>query len=382
MRLLFSKADLVLVVGAVLLTIAMVDHSSATLFPWHNIDEDAHYSYVQHLIHHHFFWPDFNDFHMYAAGVETTKLNYLNHPPLFYFLPTLLSIESPFTYRMYGLCFYSLCIWAYVYFGYKLHLHISESIAYAMVPWTLYMWIGSGFFNNDAWAILGGCLSCLGTLEWLQNNAQRRSIWLISLGILLASAKLTSFLLVGCFVVLVLVFTWRQRIFLRSTNYSVIFLSLAASALPYLYFIYRYGSPTPNTPGQLQQLSSVGEHPSMSLMPWLICALSNFVDQLKGQTELTFLPVLLVIWGGIKLVSSSTFPKNSARRILISASCISTLIVLTIHLTFSYERYIKYGWLYDSLIRYYFPLLPIYGLTIVELISSLHKSKSDYEIAK
>jgi hypothetical protein len=98
--------------------------------------------------------------------------------------------------------------------------------------------------------------------------------------------------------------------------------------------------------------------------------LDEFANQFKGVFETTFLPILvtfamwLVAWCYPTRIAAST-------GLLLRACSIASLSMLLIQLVFSYHRYQRFGWLYDSLIRYYYPLMPIYGLAMAKMLQMM-----------
>src|SRR3569832_583911 len=101
-----------LVVGWLFFAAVVIIHTQSHEydFPWFQIDEQAHYAYTVDLITHHHWWADFNSFTMINPDTGKTELNYVNHPPQFYWLMKLVQLAfphaDPVRYRIPSLLFY------------------------------------------------------------------------------------------------------------------------------------------------------------------------------------------------------------------------------------------------------------------------------------
>ena len=314
--------------------------AAAIPFPWHNYDEHAHYSYVQHLIQHHRWWPDFEHFTMYDAGKITPERNYLNHPPFFYWPLKLMGSQHPATYRYFALFFSSLAIAIYTRIGYSMRLPLLGTVLYLLVPLSLYTMVISGFFNNDAWAMFGGALCCLGTGRWLEKPETTQGLPVLLTGLLFAAVKLTSFLLVSAYVGCVLLLASHASRPLNRTCIRAVLALVVVTALPYCYFVWQYGSPAPQTPGQLAQLTQGMDASDAreSLSLWLRHALTRFTTQFGGGfVDLTFLPILCCGIAWVLQFRRKVQCMTTAQTIMIRASAIATCAVLVIHLSFAAE---------------------------------------------
>lgn len=342
-----------------------------TPFPFTNIDEHAHYSYTLELIRTQSWWPDFGHFPMYdvPTGQPSGDANYINHPPTFYWLMKLVQQAfpeaDPLRYRLVPLAFYLVFIGIYAGIGNRLKLDIFPSVIYAALPILFYLPLQSGYYNNDSMALAGGGLACLGSFQ-LYAGARKQAFYWLAGGLVLASVKLTSFLLVGLYVLLALMPQWRA-ISRRSL------LGLAALmgvlAIPYLAFTLRDGGPAPHTFGQVDwviyyaKLRGWYDAPRMGFLQWLLKSLNDFANQFSSR-EATFLPLLMLIGAFATLLLPVRAGEPAWFRPLGRAAAIATLLVLIAHLGFSWPRYVEYGWIYDMFVRYYFPLLPAYGATM------------------
>ncbi len=351
-------------------------------FPFVNIDEHAHYSYTLELLRSGRWWPDFNHFLLYDAtsGQPTEALNYLNHPPTFYWLMELVQRIfpdiNPIHYRLVPFAFYLAAMGIYARLGYLLKLPRIGTAIYVLLPPVLYVPLMGGYYSNDGMAVLGGMLASLGSFHWFSNKAKRGFLFM-AIGIALASVKLTAFMLTGAYVALALIIHCAPRRELPRISLPLGILWCLLCALPYLYLWMEYGSPVPNTPGQIYMLTHKPEAQAIAVLPrldflhFVPMALGRFFSQFATR-EMTPLALIALIFSyGYFLLQPDKHANPVSRMML--ASLIATLIVLAIHLVFSYQRYLEYGWLRDSLVRYYFPLLPAYGAAIGGAYASLRK---------
>ena len=348
---------LILLFAAAFFFHAMATKLPLRPFPFEGMDEPAHAAYTEHLGQNDLLLPDFDDFPMSPTNAQQ---NYLNHPPHFY-LPLASTVPNDAaTYRHYAFLFAALIAALYFAFGMQLRASLGATALYAAFPFLLSAEHLLGFYNNDLWGILGGVLACFGSYRWLQHPNSSRAHWLIAFGLLFASAKFTALLLVGIYLACV------YMLHPQRSNRLVIFIACALAAAPYAYFLYRYGSPVPDTAGKraiLQHYAAAAgwpELPPLIFIDWLIFALISFA-RVHAGLDLTWAGLLLLIASWVAL---RAMPRSPAA-IIARAACIATLLVLLVHLGFSYQRYVAYAWLKDFYVRYYFPLLPAYGLGVM-----------------
>jgi len=350
------------------LSIGMLQNLQRTPFPFVQLDEQGHYAYARTLVIEQRWWPDFSQFSMIdSTDQPRNERNYINHPPTFYWLAKILPLPRGEVYRSLTVAIALLTFFFYLRLGYQLALPLAPTALYALLPLLFALYHQAGFFSNDSLAMLGGTLAVIGSMRWLQNAP--RAHWLMLLGIAGASVKLTALLLVGFYVAAV-VAQHRRR--LPWPQLTVIALSLIVLALPYLWLWHTQGSPAPMTLGQADMLRHNAtqwgwiDAPRMDVLPWLATVLQNFTDQYAGP-EITAVPVLIVI---ASLLILSTTRKGDATAIA-RAAAIATLLTLIVHLTYSWQRYREFGWLLDTFIRYYFPLLAAYGMSSAQTLRQL-----------
>lgn len=357
--------------------------------PFNQIDEQGHFSYAFHLIDRSAWWPDFSAFTMVEVATHRTltALNYINHPPTFYWLARVMDMAMhplpPEYLRYSAFALYMLGLVIFFHFGWRNTQHIHGAALYALFPFMLYMQLQVGFYNNDALAVPGGMIAVLGAHRWFAGNTPRRALLLMLAGLALASVKLTSFLLVGLFVLCALLMRRAQWRSIGRTQWFLSALALLTLCIPYLYFANLYGSPAPTTPGQLHMLRELhppyrGERLELDFMQWLVTFFGNFADQLSVR-EVTFVPILAYLAASAALVW-----KLAKRRVILAqpmvafglAALIATLTTLAIHAVFSWQRYQAHQWLHDSLIRYYLPLMGAYALISAQALGQLIRKET------
>lgn len=354
--------------------------------PFQNIDEHGHLSYAQHLIQQHRWWPDFAHFPMYDihSGHALEELNYLNHPPTFYWLTKLFAaVFSTFKevdFRYLAQVFYGLAMLLYWFIGQQMLRSIAAAILYAMFPFMLYLYLQIGFYNNDSLCFLGGMLAVFASLRWMRAHRPAQAFLLMMLAVLLASVKLTALLLVGSFVLACVCLRPRHVCALHAANWVCAALVAAASIAPYLLLMHDFGSPAPNTPGQLftlQQWRDSHTAPAEPFGVWLAAFLSGFANQLS-VSELTFIPILLYVFSALGLLYGLFRARLTLATPVVAvglAGIIATCVTLVIHAWFSWQRYVAYHWIFDSLLRYYLPLISIYALTCVAALTRMIETK-------
>ena len=342
-------------------------------FPFRGADEQGHFSYVAHLAHDDAFWPDLGAMPLYDLdGAPTDRLNFINHPPLFYWtaLPlydALAARHVDFKWlRAYPVALTLAGFAAIAAFGLRMRF---GAFGFAMLfagATLLDVTTLAGAFSNDQMAVLGGALACLGAARRVSSNSDGTGLALLLAGVTLCSVKLTALMLVGGFAGLCLLLAPGEKRDLKGLS------ALAAAglilAVPYLILWRSYGSPAPDTAGQTQMLKDyIAEFgwdkvPRVSLAAYLADAPSLFAVQL-GRS---FAYVALLMAMCASALVGFLREEREARPVaatLVRAAALATAGVLCVHVAFAYRRYAAYGWLGDLYPRYYCPLLAAYGLS-------------------
>jgi len=343
------------------------------------MDEQGHISYAATLINQNRWWPNFEHFPMVDRTTLTPlkDINYINHPPTFYWLIKLMHQVYPSIsavhYRALSIMLIICAMALYTRIGTQLKLPWLSAAFYGLLPFLIYMQFQTGFFNNDSAAILGGMLAVYSSMLWFEGICTKRGYYFMFAGLVLASVKLTSFILVGLYVVICLLMLSNRRQQISAVQWLFAAMISLMLLVPYVMLLYYAGSFAPETLGQVDFMShghSNGvwerrpmegwvKNPRMDFLNWLLTFFRNFAVQV-GQFDTTFIPLLiLVVYTIYRLISVSTV-RNPLSLITI-AGLWATIITLIIHLLFSWPRYQKFGWLLDSGLRYYFPLLAVYG---------------------
>lgn len=367
--------------------------------PFNQIDEQGHISYAMDLVQRHHWWPDYGHFFMYdmVSQHEIAALNYINHPPTFYWLTKLATLLipgfSPAYFRIVAQIFYGMAILIYWRIGHRRLRSIAAALWYVLVPFLLYVFLQIGFYNNDSLAMLGGMITGAASLHWFEGHRPLRAYWWMVLGLALATVKLTSALLIGSYVAACLWFGAKSTRSIPARDRWLGALLLTITAIPYAYFTLQFGSPTPETPGQTALIALPEtlepahdgmrwifttkhewcEQPPLHFFGFLLVFLGNFADQLR-VTELTFVPLLVIM---ASLCYAAIAP--SSIRPLARATLLATWITLAIHAGFSWQRYQRLGWMLDSFVRYYFPLLGVYGYISALCITRLVTQRTTHD---
>ncbi len=369
-------------------------------------DEVAHLSYVAHLQHTGEAWPRLEELRLLdPATFRFTALpNYLNHPPPFYWLlahlgPTLEDHPgaSP-VHRLINVAMVAIGLATLLAVAGAAGLGRLETYAYcvplAAIPVLAPL---AGAVNNDNLAFAGGAVATFAAWRLL---ADGRTAWLVTAlaaMIVAASAKLTGLMLVGTMMGGVLAFLlWRGRFQPRWTI-PVAVAALAAAA-PYLLFLLQYGSPAPDTAGQIALLKSTApdvgwaEAPRQSFAAFatdfLITFVLNWMPTLAPRTAVNHamlaLPVAAVLCG---IVGFALSVARIARRaetpsdVIIVAGAIALAATFACHLVFSYRHHLAYASIADAYPRYYLPLAAVVPLAGLSLMSALKHPRQRAAVA-
>jgi hypothetical protein len=341
-------------------------------FPQQTTDERAHLSYALQLRDHHFVPPDIQALTLYgdATHLPTATPNYLNHPATAYYpLATLLALlpELPINgLRIFCLSFGIAAYLVYLSIG-RRFFSLPGFVLYALFPNLLCFPILLASITTDGIMALGGACVILGWMRWQERQPGWR--WLLMFGFLLASGKLNCLLLVAAYSAVYLQEAWRRQ---RLRELVFPLTACAALAIPYLLFFAAWGSPVPQTAGQLALLQGAAGAPDPmihSFLRYLTFALASFAQHHVGGARMAWLysVPLAALLGAMLWYLARLF--RAPAPLPIRATCLAWLAVFMLHVLYSYQRYLQYHWPLDFYPRYYLPLLPGFGLVLVQAIT-------------
>ena len=364
-------------------------------------DELAQASYVAQLQRSGEIWPALGALRMLdpASFRFTAAPNYLNHPPLYYWLLAWLGprIEGNpsalLAHRLLNVLIAAIGLAALFAIGPAAGLRPPE--LYAL--WLPLVCIPvlpqlAGAINNDNAAFAGGAVAAFAAFRLFDTGAMR---WLLLAlaGMVAASfAKLTGLLLVGGLVGgLVILLAWRGRL-PRVWLVSIAVAGLLAAA-PYAIFIAQYGSPAPETPAQFALLASGAREagwantPPRSLPAFAAAFFAAFLAEWMPvlaqrnalQNALLVLPLIAVLIGIVGIYCSARrvmSRSGNALDAVVVAGALAIAATLAAHLGFSWHRHLATGWMMDAYPRYYLPLIavvPLAGLSLAAAIGDARK---------
>ncbi len=364
--------------GVLILVAALQFLNPSYGFPHVPLDEQGHFSYTLYLLKTGAWWPDFAAFPLYDAdGTDTGVPNFVNHPPMFYWLMAVVQRLVPLPsgsaqlYRIVPLGFFVGSVAALAGVAMVLRLDRFGALAIMLTPLALSVPLFAPFYSNDTLALLGGSLTCLGTALWLVDERPAASLLLVALGLVLASTKMNALLLTGVYAACVL--PCGRQGFRARPRLAAVLLSAAAvlAGAPFAVFALTQGSPVPNGSGQDAMLRAGAaangwlDAPRLEVPGYLWRVLPTFAEQTNGASHALVASGLLAVV--LALAGSWLLPARGAERAPIlmgRAAAVATLLTLVPHLAFAYGRYRRYGWLGDMYPRYYFPLVAAYGLAV------------------
>jgi hypothetical protein len=386
MSALFARSSWIAVLVCAALFAGFCFYESASVaFPYVNLDEQGHVSYALHLAQSPKFFPPLTETHLFdfTANAWRGELNFINHPPLAYHL---LNLFSDFGAVGPGVRTASITFFALGFAAILFGLHCTgmfSSLGLAAVTMFCVLLKLQRFgetFSNDSVAFLGGGLTFLGTvLLWKKEMSTRvlqtaLAIGAVGTGLCIA-AKLNAAILVGMFVLISLVvFALRERdafALISKPLLVMLFLVCSAVAFPYLAFIQEFGTPAPNTQGQIKVLSENLDAPRLGLAAYLFQSLIGALRNAGSDAIITYAIFAAVTAGAALMISfrrqADAFPLQPFAR----AALIATALTLALHLAFSFQRHAQYGCPPELYPRYYFPLLGPYLLIFFSAVNRL-----------
>jgi hypothetical protein len=317
----------------------------------------------------------------FGAGHWTNIDNFINHPSLSYhFLNIIAGFSSPGIGMRYAAvsCFLA----GFGVMLYALHkTGLLTNLGLACVTLLcIFLKIDKfgAHFNNDAVAFLGGAIIFMGAVlmandastNQVEKGYRQSATALLFLGTLFCIAtKLNTALLMAIFVFSIFIMQPRTGVklskALRQPLNLALILGCILVSIPYLWFMLEYGSPAPATPGQIAIISADSATAIRMALPiYLFESGRQAIINAGSDAAITYAVFFAGIAFSIVLAiikrKSSKMPAGLA--MIFIPTAIATLIVLIIHLRFSYQRHVQYGWQPELYPRYYFSLLGPYLL--------------------
>lgn len=374
----------------------------------HNVtcgfDEITHLSYVAHLQTTGEFWPRLDTLRILEPVTFrfTEAPSYLNHPPVYYHLlarlgPTVLgNPDSVTALRIINIAIALCGFAALLALGRSLALSRLEQYAW-VVPFLLAPVFVSlaGTVNPDNLAIAAGSVAVFAAHRLAATGESRWLAALLGAMIAAACAKLTALVLVGGFVAGVIgLMLWGRA---ARFWWALAFLAAALIAsAPYIAFILQYGSPAPDTPGQIGMLTNVTADrtsektiATMSFGAYALRFAQIFLSEWMPVGYRSTLNYMMLIFPALALLCGLAVTQKASLRILRREASASDLVIfagfgvafftLCIHAVFSYRHHAAYGivdglptysYLPDAYPRYYLPLGAIVPLAVLAFVAT------------
>jgi hypothetical protein len=169
-------------------------------------------------------------------------------------------------------------------------------------------------------------------------------------------------------------------------------LAIVAAALPYLVFIWQYGSPTPQTPAQIALIADGAraagwaDLPRHSFPGYLVyCAGAFVADWMPALgARSTFNYAMLVVpvvalgcaLGGMAVsLRRLRHGEETPLDVVVTAGTLAIAATFAVHVTYSYDRYAMTGWLMDAYPRYYLPLIAVVPLACLSLLGAIRSPR-------
>jgi hypothetical protein len=359
-------------------------------------DEFAHMGYVLDVIKNNF--PD------YVNGVKAfdNKLNYLNHPALYYVLVgeivNILHLQS--MYADVGRYFNMLISILVIIVTCRMLYSATESKLAVLLGGAFLLTVPmfvilGGAVNNDQLNILGCSLVISGLYDLIESHKKNKSlssaILFICIGGLIAAlSKATGALVVLCMLISIVCLNFLCIIAIlkkiRAKQWGVIFFSLTIVFIYYIciYNIYGefYPAPQPNGPTTWFAIDNPMAQ-RLSLPDFIISFYqSNLFTLSQPYGHVTFIDsdiriflfkTILIMLGIMTLymvirnLSSTTKPYNILLSFIVAFGLYIALYFYTIR-----QMHMNTGYPGAMQARYFFGFLPVFSLMIATLISKIN----------
>ncbi len=167
-------------------------------------------------------------------------------------------------------------------------------------------------------------------------------------------------------------------------------LTFALAAAPYLEFMLRYGSPTPQTPAQIALITDGARAAGWAALPrksfpgffgyFVAAFIKDWMPALGARSAVNYAMLVIPVaalgcaFAGAALSLHRLWRRNeTALDVVVVAGALAFTATFAIHVAYSYGRHVATGWQMDAYPRYYLPLaafVPLAGLSLLTAIES------------
>jgi len=355
-------------------------------------DEFAHMGYVVDVIKDNF--PDYNEGLVFSSN----KLNYLNHPPLYYLvvgeLTKLLHLQDMFAnvgrFINMGISVIIIGLTCWILYRTTKSLLASFLGSSFLLVIPMFVLLGSAV-NNDQINVLGCTLVIYGVLGLMENDKDKQPltsyvICICTGGIIAALSKATGSLAIVCMLVCVAVFNYSRLLqLIKGLSIKQLAIVIASVAVVITYYcsvhtIYGGFYPAPQgTPA----LWFFIEHPDtkrMAFADFVSYFLNSNLFSLTKPYGYVYMPdseVRVVVVKTILLMLSLMAGYLSVQKIVKNDPCsrmifsliVAFFIFFIIYFFTIRDLHLKTGYTGAMQARYFFGFLPVCCLVIAKVIS-------------
>lgn len=348
-------------------------------------DQYAHLSYIEYIKNNPFrFIPEFEKMKINHSPLnDNNHMNYLSHPPLYYYIMSLVNNNRSVSKYITNLQILNIVIsiasyLLLLYIGYKMNINVLAHLGYLSLVNAIPMipYIGASI-NNDNLSIFSGMVFIIGILKIIDNPLSRLSYLLISIGFFLGYfSKLTVFLLMFFTLIFIVYYFIINKISFKKNTLLIVTLTCIIF-IPILFY-------------QIEVMAKYHSiYPSLSARSIEEYANSRFYVE---ESKRVFLNIfqwfqrLIAYWqvGWFGIMSEKLFlninigsfilhffviftlyykcKKNEHYCIVAKFAYISILLIIAIQFYFSYKSHLNTGYLGGLQSRYYLPFVSIFAI--------------------
>ncbi len=361
-------------------------------------DQYAHLSYIEYIKNSPFqFIPNFKDIKIkYSPRNDNGQMNYLSHPPLYYYLMTLVNDDTNIenyikSLQSFNIIISTLSYILLLYIGYNMKVNILSHFGFlsliSSIPMVAY--IGASI-NNDNLAMLSSMIFLIGLLKIFKTPNSRYSYLLISIGLLLGYfTKLTVFLLMFFTLIFLLFYFIKNKISIKGNIKYIITLTFIVFT-PIIFYqlsiIIEYNSIVPSIRARSMEeyansrfYVEESNRVFLTIWQWFQRLIAYWLTGWFGiMSEASFIKTISQIFSILILHFFTILAlyykceKNDSYCLVGKIGFISILIVLSIQFYFSYNSHLSTGYLGGLQSRYFLPYLAIFAILCSLFINKIN----------